>query len=215
VTSGGAYDHQCQYMLKDRYNCARNNSDILDYGHNPTDWKLTLVPQEKFNKECNLWDFIHELGGPIGVAETMYTQRPSLTKKQKRRKRWKEIKNKPFVVLMMGNSYLRQVFEALACGWSADISNYRASIGSKACYSLSCVAEHGDRKFRINELGKFGRLPKRSSKKASISKSQFYRPGVALPAKVFDTDITDDLAMVEFGKRIRSTICSVRIRLRV
>jgi len=39
-TNGTHYDHRCPFMLKDRYNCARNDTDILPYGSNPTGWKL-------------------------------------------------------------------------------------------------------------------------------------------------------------------------------
>jgi len=222
VTSSVHYNHLCQYIMKDRYNCARNCSDIVEYGESPTDWKLTLIPkQDSDNGECNLWNFVHELGGPAGVAKTleqfgklkrtMYTQDNDANRSDNHKfggetkTSVKEQQKRPFNVLMMGNSYLRQTFEALACGWSGSISDYRASINSIACYSLKCGNDHsGEQKFALKDIGDF--LAPRIYKgpaKSFIHKRKFYRPGVALPKKVFGKTVKDDLAMVEFENLIR------------
>ena len=37
VMSSVSYDHQCRYMLKDRYNCARSKDDDNILGEGPTD----------------------------------------------------------------------------------------------------------------------------------------------------------------------------------
>ena len=193
MTTSVRYNHQCPYMLKDRYNCARNDSDILNYGNNPTDWKLNLMTGKK-GAACPLWDFIHKVGGPVGVAKALETHEKTSKKKRKKR---------PFIVLMMGNSYLRQVFEALSCGWSNDISEYRASIGSKACYSVNCTTKNGERIFRVKQVGKLLPLSESPLESNYSSTQQFYRAGVSLPTTMYPKNVTDDLAMVEFGKRIR------------
>ena len=65
---------------------------------------------------------------------------------------------------MMGNSYLRQAFEALSCGWYryADATDYRAAINTTACYSLACMADMEEQgkelKFVMDEIGNFTSL---------------------------------------------------------
>ena len=117
VKSNVIYDHQCPYFLKDRYNCARNNTDILEYGDNPIDWKLTLTPPRVNASECNLWDFVHDLGGPVGVANANAQASAGGDDDGNKKSRKlisppKHSRNeKPCGVLMMGNSYLCQVLK--------------------------------------------------------------------------------------------------------
>lgn len=221
VKTNEIYDHQCPYFLKDRYNCARNNTDILEYGDNPTDWKLTLIPPHVNAGECNLWDFVHELGGPVGVANAQEidgdddgdgankTKLISIPKNQR--------KKKPFVVLMMGNSYLRQAFEALSCGWSPDITDYRATINATACWSMACMKEmekQGKLTFDMDEVGNVTSLLTEAKKSCVADESSsckpknskieaFYRKGVRLPNNFFSSKTNDNLAMVEFGNSIQ------------
>jgi len=196
------YDHQCPYFLKDRYNCARK--DILGYGDNPTDWKLTLVPQQQTSNtgECNLWEFVHELGGPAGVADAK--SNPSSMNEQR--------KKGPFIVLMMGNSYLRQLFEALACGWSSDITDYRATVNSRACYSLACMEKMKEQEKKTYDEDEVGDVTSLLAEVKSClagepcqrrNKSSFYRHGVALPINAFTKRQTDNMAMVEFANSIQ------------
>ena len=174
--------------------------------------------------ECNLWDFVHDLGGPVGAVananaqesagddgDTNKTSKLISTPTNPRKK-------KPFVVLMMGNSYLRQAFEALSCGWSADVTDYRAAINTTACYNLACMAEMEEQgkelKFDMDEIGNFTSLlteakkscvgaDKSSSCKPTKSSRAFYRKGVRLPANFFPSKTNDNLAMVEFGNIIQ------------
>ena len=200
VKTNEIYDHQCPYFLMDRYNCARNNTDILEYGDNPTDWKLTLIPPHVNASECNLWDFVHDLGGPVGVANAQEsdgddgankTKLISIPKNQR--------KKKPFVVLMMGNSYLRQAFEALSCGWSPDITDYRATINATACWKMACMEEmekQGKLTFDMDEIGNVTSLLTEAKKSCVADESSsckpknskieaFYRKGITLPNKFF------------------------------
>lgn len=218
VKTNEIYDHQCPYFHKDRYNCARNNTDILEYGDNPTDWKLTLIPPHVNVSECNLWDFVHELGGPVGVANAQEndgddgankTKLISIPKNQR--------KKKPFVVLMMGNSYLRQVFEALSCGWSPDITDYRAT--TNACMSEHCMEDieklkkEGILRLELDEFNNVASVlteakkpcvaNESSCKPEKSTKEAFYRKGVRLPNKFFPSKTNDNLAMVEFGNSIQ------------
>jgi len=201
------YNHLCPFYLKDRYNCARSDSDIQKYGNNPCDWKLVLQPYQRKIKpenrgECNLWDLIHDIGGPAGVA----------------RKKIHDViatnnSTRPYNVLLIGNSFLRQIFEALACTWSDDLTDYRALTNSNMCDSKDCtkqrIKERGENVYTDAEIGTveslLGRLKKlTTNNKPSELKKQFYRSGVEVPPEnVFGEEISDNLAMIEFDQNIR------------
>jgi len=178
------------------------------------------------SKECNLSQLVQELGGPIGVANLML--QPSMQQQHHGMeqnddngsngttttnidkdgapgggsvKGTAKRRQPPFIVLLMGNSYLRQMFEAMACQWSTDITDYRVAVNATRCVNLqpnqTCTERAGELvpPKRENVEG--------NSVKRQRDKQAFYRPGVTLPRRVFADPIRDDVAMVEFGNRIR------------
>mmetsp|Transcript_1971 Transcript_1971/g.2316 ORF Transcript_1971/g.2316 Transcript_1971/m.2316 type:complete len:459 (-) Transcript_1971:84-1460(-) len=235
------YNHLCPYIQKDRYNCARNESDILEYGDNPTDWKLTLkLPNDhgyersdrpiengisNSSGDCNLWNLVHDIGGPVGVAESvMELQQTSHHKDDQSNLAEKDTSGRkgknqrPYIVLIAGNSYLRQIFEAISCGWFNDVTDYRAMIGSYYCDSIECrkkkLKERGGLKYEPNEVGNITSLLEKVKTSCYMnesctrhkSKNKFYRPGVTVPPPrqdIFGEDVSDNIAMVEFGRKIQ------------
>jgi len=218
VPSTVPYDHQCPYAIKYSYNCARNSTELASMinGDMPTDWELILATNRTDSStECNLSQLIYELGGPIGVSSTHHQHgneksndngdggvHDGIMKSKTKR---------PFNVLMMGNSYLRQVFQAMACKWAIDVTEYCASINQTVCYSLQCIKDRGQENgtgfVEINEVGAFVPPTKYDEGSYQPDKSgktaQFFRPGVKLPMIVYPQRLSDDLAMVEFGNSIR------------
>jgi len=196
------YNHLCPY-IKSRYNCATKNP--LKYGENPTDWKLTL---KRGSDQCNLWNFIHDLGGPIGVADRLIQRQYQHVPIRKGSQGYDTLNvgDRPFNVVLFGNSYLRQIFEALICSWFNDISYVAIQKGSHFSASMAFLnsqPNEGMGSISLNMTGDMKALPHVLNSKSCRAQDikEFYNKNVLLPhvCKGYD----DNIAVVEFGKKIR------------
>ena len=84
-----------------------------------------------------MWDLVHDLEGPIGVGERLLQRRRSKAIKENGNGKDDEFKERPLTVAMFGNSYLRQIFEALKCSWSNDITYTVMQKNSKLDISMA------------------------------------------------------------------------------
>ena len=122
--------------MKPRYNCAKNETALasLNYGDVATDWKFVFRQNKRTSEKftCNLWEFVSSLGGPRGLANYL------LSKKKKKT-----------AVLLAGNSYLRQIFLALVCGFEDDVTDFRLLLPAPGFRtSLGSLKERGINPFR-------------------------------------------------------------------
>ena len=108
------YNHTC-FLMKARYNCAHNNTNEP----HAEDFKLMyrLNGREEF---CDLNEVVNWIGGPTGLATFL---RPL---------------SRPYQVAMQGDSRLRQVFEALVCRFSHQITDIKLSLNGPSM-SMSAV----------------------------------------------------------------------------
>jgi len=204
-TESVRYNHLCPYM-KFRYNCARKNP--LGYGKNPTDWKLIL---KYGSDQCNLWNFIHDLGGPIGVADMLIQRQhqhlPTRKGSQDYGTNKKTEEARPFNVVLFGNSYLRQIIESLICSWYNDITYVAIQKDAKFKVDmafLNAQPNGGLQSFPINMTGDMQAMPQiwdSEHCKKTQNVSQFYHKNVPTPQVCIGYD--DNIAVVEFGKKIR------------
>ena len=98
------YNHTC-FIMKARYNCAHNNTNEP----HAEDFKLMyrLNGREEF---CDLNELVNWIGGPTGLATFL----PPLPR--------------PYQVAIQGNSTMRQVFEAIVCRFSQQITDLKLSL---------------------------------------------------------------------------------------
>lgn len=210
VTSSIRYDYTCP-STKPRYNCAKNKSETsFKYGELATHWKLSLVPRQH-QEACNLWELTASLGGPIGLANNLLSQHPKSSR---------TIIN----VFIGGNSYLRQIFEALVCGFHEDITNQLVQRGAKFDISMAGLEKRGGRKVDLTEMGSLEHPPNASSGVCDYTmQTDFYEDGLQLPVVCkynschggigagakspcmggSEGAYNDDIGMVEFGGKIR------------
>jgi len=173
------YDHNSCFLLKPRYNCA-----TLD----PTkpkayEWKLIL--QSNTSDESTICDFqqvVHDLGGPMAIVE----------EKQ---------------VAMFGNSFMRQMFESMACKYQDQLTE--ALVTHKPPnFSLAALEERGSVPFEVSDFGGILSLPldKRPIPRCSGASDKFdvaFEPGINLTTPHYTEFCSDDLAMMEFNKNLR------------
>lgn len=194
VSSSIRYDYMCPFM-KTRYNCATNKDEAaFKYGEHATHWKLSLIPREH-QEACNLWELVASLGGPTGVANTLLSQHEQYPT------------SKIINVFIGGNSYLRQIFEALVCGFRDDVTDHFVQRGAKYGVSLAELKKRGHRGVNITEIGSFQHPPNNSSGFCDYSTEEhFYEDGLQLPVKCHYKNLEsfdDNLGMVEFGGALR------------
>jgi hypothetical protein len=197
VTNSVRYNHLCPWMMP-RYNCAKSKKQA--YGESPVDWKLTL---QDGSEQCILWDLVHDLGGPIGVGERLLQRRRSNAIKKNGEAEFKE---RPFTVAMFGNSYLRQIFEALKCSWSNDITYTVIQKNSKINISIEGLKKRMGAPVRINEVGEMERMPQiwQGDMCNLTHVHEFYEDDVPAPPTLqLCSQYDDNVAVVEFGRKIR------------
>jgi len=199
VTDSVRYDQQCPWM-RDRYNCAKKITP--EYGSSASDWKLTLQQNAALNsgsEQCNLWDLINEIGGPTGVAERLVERRhvTDFHNPQEPEERHKLIN-----VVMLGNSFLRQPFEALVCGWFDDITYSRLQKYARFDFSLASVEKLKGKNLQTKDAGIMEEIPQSIEDESRYGqRKEFYAPGVEVPISFYDYN--DSIGVVEFGKKIR------------
>ena len=202
VTNSVRYNHLCPWM-KSRYNCAKSKTPA--YGESPVDWKLTLQDGSS-EQQCVLWDLVHDLEGPIGVGERLL-QRRRHSKAKEENDEDELLNERPFTVAMFGNSYLRQIFEALECSWSNDITYTVMQKNSKLNISNAGLLKRKGAPVRIDELGEMERMPQiwQGDTCKLKDEQEFYEDDVPTPQHCSKRSNTydDNVAVVEFGRKIR------------
>lgn len=198
------YDHITCPVMKARYNCAKSPSSIatnqsqrrISTTNETTTTNATKLDASDYKfvwrkdiheSWCdlqNLTDFIH---GPASVPQRS--------------------------VLLQGNSYLRQIWEAMVCGFPSQITNLTLLSGGKAT-SLAYIASRSGKLLQRQELGTFlinqqndyttttttpsgCHAPNRNDRLFS-----YYHENVTIPPNNLD-HCSDDMAMVEFGYGLR------------
>lgn len=207
--SSERYNHICPWM-KNRYNCA--SAQMKEYGQNAIDWKLVLsVDQHNDNnnnnngdggdtslsKVCNLWDFVHDVGGPVGLGKYKQHEKQANNKTNKER---------TYNIVMFGNSFLRQIFQALVCGYGNQITNSLVQLYQTFGIDLKSMKERGERKFEVNELGELRDLLTSGKQKCDRYETlpKFYDINFKMDSIPQNCkDYSDNLAMVEFGGVIK------------
>lgn len=248
------YDHISCPIMKARYNCAVStfenpNGTISTHGTTlpvmttrPTAssykliWtrynapnKTTDMPieQNPFNSDnvyndtfssCDFRHLMNVVGGPANVAAILSGREGTTTTTASR---------PPYYhVLMQGNSFLRQIFEALVCGFQDQITDMKVllhgpsisrSNGTATTTTTTTTTEHSSspmspKKFTIADLGRpvsnwnsiqkhgcHGAGQSHGSRKTHIAR--FYHDNVTIPPSA--SGCTDDMAMVEFQHSIR------------
>ncbi|KAL7515905.1 hypothetical protein ACHAWX_000975 [Stephanocyclus meneghinianus] len=104
------YNATCPFM-KLRYNC-----DGTANGREVQNWNFVLEHNEQ--SVCDLRRLVHHIKGPGGVAKLILSNSSKLTPQTN-----KEVDNPVINIFIHGNSYLRQVFESLACQWHSQITD--------------------------------------------------------------------------------------------
>lgn len=219
----GRYDHVSCFVMKARYNCAKvleNTSSILT----EIDWKLVLQsgaaesnqqPSRRTESAssdnqlamdtafCDVEALVEDVGGPAGVGDVLQSRRPV--------KATNATFIKPYTVVLHGNSILRQVWEALVCGWRKDITELTLYKGGPGI-SLADLAQR-THKITAEEMGQFlhfgdgtdftnhRHLGCHSGSSSEIR--HFYETDASIEIPTSIKDCNDNVAMVEFRHNIR------------
>ena len=198
VSKSYRYNHFCPWM-RPRYNCARSSTM---YGEDAADWKLVLqanIPNIT-STTCNLWEFINDLGGPSGVGQKMIQDATNPHSTQARQDK------RAVNVLVLGNSFMRQMLQALKCGWSHDITLSLMQKGASYNSDIASIkATKGKIYISLNQTGDMERMPLMWEQPCKVEKQpQYYRSGVEVPLQCSFQSLYDDrISLVEFGKTIR------------
>lgn len=144
------YDHISCFLMKARYNCApppgstsakASDNQMMFWRHHNG---------ETQRRPCNLHSLVDFVGGPMGVyAHWMHRQQPNSPNHSS---------NQKMQIVLQGNSYLRQVWEALLCGFRDQITNVTVVQGGPML-SLAYLASRSGKLITPRELGTFVVLP--------------------------------------------------------
>lgn len=187
------YDHLSCPVMKARYNCAGFPPDSVNY-ERATDYKLVSVDEN--NMECDFRELIDVVGGPVGVAKY-------LLEKVVPERNATEV---PIKVLIQGNSYLRQVWEALVCSYSDQITDLKLLRNGPPISTASTAARAGAL-IPIDEMGQMIEGKEgidniwNAGCHSGKSLDNFFWPGEQVPST--DPSCTDNVGMVEFSSLIR------------
>lgn len=202
------YNYMCPW-LRNQYNCV--STAQRQYGMHPDDWKLML--KDPFEDEyCNLWDLTQHFEGPSGLGNFLQRQNQKGTEEENN-----TAQKKTHNVVIFGDSFMRQIFQAFVCGWNADItaSSFQ-EIDARA-------ASNGfDPKITMKELpflwhpreNKDEQKQHKQPQCDFVQRLQFYDDGLLqqkhqqqngnyknIPINC--NNYSDDVAMVEFGHSLR------------
>jgi len=142
------YDHRTCFLMKPRYNCARNfqNTTHANDMAVASDFALILEappPTQSTNpiknnnhrkyssSSCNLQKFAEDAGGPAGVARRMLQnfQKDATPQDSAEKASVDNSTNDLIEVLLVGTSRFRQIFEALVCGFSEQMNDLKVQVG--------------------------------------------------------------------------------------
>ncbi len=185
------YDHFSCYLMKARYNCAHPP----DYDKpEASDYELVLyLGYDNNTKPCRLRSLVDALGGPAGLA-----QRPSPTSDT--------ISNSPTRVTFHGSSYVRQMWEAMVCGFREDITQLLAKQPGPDV-SLPAMERRNHSLIEFSEIGKPIRSTEwiQKGRCHGVYKNElagYYRAGVPqVPGDTID-GCNDSIAMARFQQLV-------------
>jgi len=195
LTDSMRYDHLCPYM-KNRYNCGTKEKAM--YGGNAYDWKLMLRDQGREERVCNLWDLINDLQGPAGIGKKVLDDWQTRQGSDRIKRANKTMIN----VAMLGNSYLRQIFESFLCTWSHELTFSLFEKDGKYDPSIAGMKLRNNAPLTFDELGDMEPMPNPNDNQCHVaSVDEFYEDGLETPHKC--KGYTDGIAVAEFGGSMR------------
>ena len=173
------YNHTSCFLMKPRYNCATTNKK------RPKAWEYKFILQSNHFDEstiCDIVDIVDSLGGPAALS------------------------NK--TVGIFGNSFLRQVFEALACKYQDQLTAAKVNENPPPM-SLKALEKRNGIPYSIQEYGNIISVPvdKRPIPLCAGNASaypEFFEPGInvtAIPHLTYNC--ADELAMLEFKSLLK------------
>jgi hypothetical protein len=175
------YDHLSCFVMKARYNCATTAAT----GDRATDWRLVLNAT-KDGEDCNPRALVERFGGPVALAEDLLS-------------RVAQEKFKPYVVVFHGNSFLRQMWEAITCIWRHQITNLLLQQGGPDI-SLAGLKDRG--LIDAHEIGTMLRNPSdEMGCHGSTDLRGYYASDITVPSTI--PECHDNIERVEFGSKIR------------
>lgn len=180
------YDHLSCPLMKSRYNCALP-PDATPKRRVATNFKLVWHRPE-MDAYCDFRQIVEAIGGPTGIGKFLMDERKQ---------------EKPFQVFLHGNSFLRQQYEALVCGFRDQITDLRLYRGGPN-YGKTDSSRGDVPLYEVHELGEtiVGDDALRDGcHSGSNPLDKFFFPNVTVPSTL--DGCNDDIAMVEFGSSIR------------
>ncbi|GAX11667.1 hypothetical protein FisN_7Lh033 [Fistulifera solaris] len=181
------YDHYSCYVMKARYNCAHPP----DYDKpEASDYELVLnLGHDNNSKPCRLRSLVDALGGPVGLS-----RRPTSTSDT--------VNNSLTRIALHGSSYVRQMWEAMVCGFREDITELQVKNPGPSI-SLSAIKKRGNTPIEFSEIGQPIRgisviQQKRCHGARQNDLASFYHPSATqIPHKTI-SGCDDGIAMVRF-----------------
>ncbi|GAX20723.1 hypothetical protein FisN_7Hh033 [Fistulifera solaris] len=181
------YNHYSCFVMKARYNCAHPP----DYDKpEASDYELVFnLGHDNNTKPCRLRSLVDALGGPAGLS-----RRPTL--------KGDTVDNPPTRIAIHGSSYVRQMWEAMVCGFREDITALQVKNPGPSI-SLSALKKRGNKPIEFSEIGKPIRGASVIQQKGCHGAQQkdlasFYHPSATqIPDKTM-SGCDDGIAMVRF-----------------
>lgn len=173
------YDHSSCFLMKARYNCM--DSRLKHSNNSLTDWQLMLAGYS--GKDCTLDQLFSATGGIHQVAKNIRSwshRRENVTHTN---------------VLILGNSFLRQVFEAITCRYRANIVNGLVSVNATQM-SIS----NSYRPFGVVDMGEILPMNEFRAGCHGSNATHYYEPQF-LPPQSYNC--SDSTAMVELDEGLR------------
>ena len=227
-SSAPRYDHRSCFLMRPRYNCARNfrntttndtfvASDfalLLNSGVTAMQRSAVDHPAKRNNNYhdvtsssvCDLQKFVRDAGGPAGVGRRMIQNYQTGTRAdssivqsaesvQTKKSIESSREQSPIEVLLVGTSRFRQIFEALVCGFSDQVTNLKLQLGGP-------VFNIHHKYMNVEEIGPLVGLDfvKNGScydPAAQASYSEFFRDDGTIIPNNHDR-CNDNIAIVEF-----------------
>jgi len=105
-------------------------------------------------------------------------------------------------VAMLGNSYLRQIFESFLCTWSHELTFSLFEKDGKYDPSIAGMKLRNNAPLTFDELGDMEPMPNPNDNQCHVaSVDEFYEDGLETPHKC--KGYTDGIAVAEFGGSMR------------
>jgi hypothetical protein len=206
------YDHSTCFVMKHRYNCARPSNYTEPVA---ADYELVLNLQDdddkttssshNSNKACRIGHLVDALGGPTNILNIPTAAAAHNTHETTSTRRTSDASTPlPLQIVISGDSYLRQIFEALTCSFSDQITRMRLSMGGPSM-SMKAMKERNNVPFQTNEVGSpIDDLYRIKTERCQEGwTSSYYRDGVLNVPNTSIPSCNDNLGMVEFDHRVQ------------